>query len=171
MLRLQSKAAIALDNVPTISGAFDPPEWWVALLKSRVKVGAGRAPVPAGIFRQADLLSTIADRFGREHTAPEVSRALNGKRIPIQLAIDTSEVLEIPAPFYVSTGEEEARRLESQRAVTRMLVKERADRAERQLADTLAGVPRSGKRSQTAAVKLVGGEESSRRGVSGRGTD
>ena len=114
-------------------------------------------------------LKELAQKLGLSPTT--VSRALNGKRIPIQLAIDTSEVLEIPAPFYVSTGEEEARRLESQRAVTRMLVKERADRAERQLADTLAGVPRSGKQSQTAAVKLVGGEESSRRGVSGRGTD
>lgn len=152
----------------TISGAITPPAWWVARLQGRVKMGAGRAPVPPGMFRQADLLAKILEDCGNEHTAPEMSRALKGERIPIQLAIDLSEVLEMPAPVYVAETDEEAARLESQRAVTRMLMAA-ADRAEVQLADTAAGAGKSSKRRQTEVVKPHDGEAkpSSRRGESG----
>ena len=152
----------------TISGAITPPTWWVTQLQGRVKMGAGRAPVPPGMFRQADLLAKILEDCGNEHTAPEMSRALKGERIPIQLAIDLSEVLEMPAPVYVAETDEEAARLESQRAVTRLLMAA-ADRAEGQLADTAAGAGKSSKRRQTGAIKRLGGEEKSpdRRGESG----
>lgn len=151
----------------TISGAITPPAWWVSWLQGRVKMGAGRAPVPPGMFRQSDLLAKILDECGHEHTAPEMSRALKGERIPLQLAVDLSTVLEIPAPLYVAATEEEATRLESQRAVTRLLMAA-ADRAEAQLADAAAGVGKSSKWSQTSAVKRTGGEEKSsdRRGES-----
>lgn len=66
----------------TISGAITPPTWWVTRLQGRVKMGAGRAPVPPGMFRQADLLAKILEDCGNEHTAPEMSRALKGERIP-----------------------------------------------------------------------------------------
>lgn len=119
------------------------------------------------MFRQSDLLAKILDECGHEHTAPEMSRALKGERIPLQLAVDLSTVLEIPAPLYVAATEEEATRLESQRAVTRLLMAA-ADRAEAQLADAAAGVGKSSKWSQTSAVKRTGGEEKSsdRRGES-----
>lgn len=149
----------------TISGAIDPPQWWVDRLRGRVKVGAGRSPAAPGMFRQSDLLAKILDECGNAHTAPEMSRAMKGERIPIQLAIDLSDVLKIPAPIYVSTSEEEAGRMESQRAVSRLLLAA-ADRFESQLADTNPRSGKSAKASQTPVVKPPSGEEkpASRRG-------
>ncbi|MEK9725882.1 MAG: hypothetical protein VW405_20685 [Rhodospirillaceae bacterium] len=168
MLRVQSKPAIGLANAMSISGgAIDPPPWWVELLASRVKVGAGRSPVPPGMIRQADLISKLLERYGREYSAPEVSRACNAKRIPVQLAVDLSELVGIPSPVYVVVSEEEAGRMESQRAVTRTIIAATKERLIGQLTDMQAGAARPAKARQPGVVRPLSEEVAgSRRGES-----
>ena len=155
----------------TISGAIAPPAWWVALLAARIKVGAGKGEPPPGMVQQSEAIAEMSAALGREYTAPEMSRALKGLRIPIQLACDLSEVLSIPSPVYVATGEEEARRMEQQRDVSRTIVAAQIGRLHGQLADTVAGVEKSAKSRQTGVLTKIRGEEApgGGRGESGRG--
>lgn len=164
LLRVQSKPAIGLAGTMSISGgAVQPDPWWVTLLASRVKVGAGRAPLPDGMIRQAEIIAKLRERYGREYSPPEVSRACNGKKIPVQLAIDLSELVGIPSPVYVISSEEEAMRIEGQRAVTRTLIAAVKERLVGQLADMKPGVPKNAKPRQSTVIEPAGEEAPGRR--------
>lgn len=107
-----------LRSVAKRAHTIPAPAWWVAEVGARVQTGRGRRRADDERMPQIELGVLLAKQYGERGTyhPSEVSRCVLGEVVPMELAAQISDVLEIPLPFYVPSSplESEAMALASE---------------------------------------------------------
>lgn len=107
MSAIRSTATLPL--VPSKRAQTIPaPAWWVREVIARVQTGRGRRRADDPRIPQTDLAERIRLACGATYHPSEISRAVLGEVLPIDLAQQISAALELPAPVYLAESIDQA---------------------------------------------------------------